>query len=236
MGAIQVFNAARMAAIEAKAIISGMVVGDNLILTAKDGSAVNAGNVRGNPGTMTQAELDTSVRAMFSGTDADIARSPRRAGLAGAMTSKAARADHVHPAPIWNAYAPTWINTGGTNPVIGNGSLTGRFVEIGNTIIGGVTLVVGTTTTFGTVGGRFDFTLPYPTNDGSTYMPLGQVVAYNGARFWRAELLNYGSASRCYPWRDMVTTESSFTPASPFAWASGHQMRMTFCYERSSAP
>lgn len=60
MGTVQVFTADRMLAIENGTIVDGSVVGDNLILEKKDGTPVDAGNVRGpqgiqgiqgNPGT-----------------------------------------------------------------------------------------------------------------------------------------------------------------------------------------
>lgn len=44
------FTAARSEEIEAAAIVSGSVVGDNLILEAHDGSTINAGDVRGAAG------------------------------------------------------------------------------------------------------------------------------------------------------------------------------------------
>lgn len=50
MATVTVFSAARMLLIEAKAIVDGVVTGDNLILTRHDGSTKNAGNVRGAQG------------------------------------------------------------------------------------------------------------------------------------------------------------------------------------------
>lgn len=50
MATITGYTAARMKAIEDKAIVSGTISGDNLILTAYDGTTINAGNVRGPQG------------------------------------------------------------------------------------------------------------------------------------------------------------------------------------------
>lgn len=50
MPAITVFTAARMAAIEATAIVGGYISGDTLILTRKNNATVTAGNVRGPKG------------------------------------------------------------------------------------------------------------------------------------------------------------------------------------------
>lgn len=50
MGTVTGLTAARMLEIEAASVIDGDVVGDDLFLTRKDGSLINAGNVRGGPG------------------------------------------------------------------------------------------------------------------------------------------------------------------------------------------
>lgn len=52
MATVTVFTADRMQAIEDGAIIDGDVIGDDLILTTKDGTPINAGNVRGPQGTI----------------------------------------------------------------------------------------------------------------------------------------------------------------------------------------
>jgi len=51
MGTVQVFTADRMLGIENSSIVDGSVVGDNLILTQKDGTPIDAGNVRGPQGS-----------------------------------------------------------------------------------------------------------------------------------------------------------------------------------------
>lgn len=50
MATVTGFTAARMLLMEAATIISGAIVGDNLILTKHDATTVNAGNVRGATG------------------------------------------------------------------------------------------------------------------------------------------------------------------------------------------
>lgn len=51
MPTVTVYTAEHMKTIEDKSIVAGQVIGDNLILTAHDGSQSNAGNVRGPKGT-----------------------------------------------------------------------------------------------------------------------------------------------------------------------------------------
>lgn len=50
MATVTSLTAARMLAIEASSVVSGEVVGDELILTKHDGSTIDAGNVRGPQG------------------------------------------------------------------------------------------------------------------------------------------------------------------------------------------
>lgn len=50
MGVITGLTAERMLAIEAASVVDGDVVGDDLFLTKRDGTLINAGNVRGGPG------------------------------------------------------------------------------------------------------------------------------------------------------------------------------------------
>lgn len=57
MPAVTVFTAARMLAIEGASVVSGAVSGDNLILTKRDGSTINAGNVRGLAATLKGAVI-----------------------------------------------------------------------------------------------------------------------------------------------------------------------------------
>lgn len=57
----------------------------------------------------------------------------------------------------WTTYTPTWASTG-TAPVIGNGTLQGRFVKIGKIGQAIILIVVGSTTTFGT--GTYTFSMP----------------------------------------------------------------------------
>lgn len=58
----------------------------------------------------------------------------------------------------WTSYTPIWSTDGATQPVIGNGSITGAYKQIGKTVFVRVRLAFGSTTTGGT--GAFYFSLP----------------------------------------------------------------------------
>lgn len=57
----------------------------------------------------------------------------------------------------WTSYTPSWTTTG-TQPTLGDGTLTGAYKQIGKTVFVRVRLVFGTTTTGGT--GDWKFNLP----------------------------------------------------------------------------
>ena len=63
------FTADRMLAIENSTVVDGNIVGDNLILLTRDGTLIDAGNVRGPQGIVgpmgeiSQAELDAAIAA-----------------------------------------------------------------------------------------------------------------------------------------------------------------------------
>jgi hypothetical protein len=74
MGTVTVFDANRMLEIENGTIVDGSVIGDNLILEKKDGTPVDAGNVRGPQGIQGNtgaagADAAFLVRASDPGTN-----------------------------------------------------------------------------------------------------------------------------------------------------------------------
>ena len=57
----------------------------------------------------------------------------------------------------WTAYTPTWT-AATTNPTLGNGSIVGRYRQIGKTVTFSVALTIGSTTNIGQ--GAYGFGLP----------------------------------------------------------------------------
>lgn len=72
----------------------------------------------------------------------------------------------------WTSAAPTWTAFAGT-PVVGNGTLAGRYKKIGKTVHWEIQLVAGTTTTFGTGGTSFKFTIPGGGTAAATFVGSG---------------------------------------------------------------
>lgn len=59
----------------------------------------------------------------------------------------------------WNTYTPTWTATGGT-PSVGNGSIEGRYIKIGNLLHFRFLLLWGSTTSAGGSTTLWTFSLP----------------------------------------------------------------------------
>lgn len=59
----------------------------------------------------------------------------------------------------WGTFTPEWT-AGTTNPSIGNGSIVGRYMQIGTTIFFSTMLTIGSTTNLGS--GTYSFGLPLP--------------------------------------------------------------------------
>jgi len=57
----------------------------------------------------------------------------------------------------WTSYTPTWAGAT-TNPVLGNGTLTGRYMKVGRTVTVEIKLTTGSTTTYGS--GIWRWSLP----------------------------------------------------------------------------
>lgn len=124
----------------------------------------------------------------------------------------------------WRAWTPTWT-AATTNPVIGNGTLTGRYLQVGKLVKCQLRLVIGSTTTTGTGGWRFD----YPVAPNTTYANLyqvGSVFCFNANGINVTGVTQYGSATF---W--LGYTPTPITANSPFAWAEGDYLEVNFDYE-----
>jgi hypothetical protein len=73
----------------------------------------------------------------------------------------------------WTTYTPV-LTASTTNPVLGNGSITGRYVNIGATIIGEIRVIAGTAG-FSRGLGAYSISLPTPAVF-ENFQPVGQVV------------------------------------------------------------
>jgi hypothetical protein len=132
-------------------------------------------------------------------------------------------------------YTPAW--TGATsNPAIGDGTLTGRWVKRGKTCLVNILLVAGSTTTFGS--GAWSFSLPFQASYAVTtggWGWRGVAAIYDssaGQRFDRVAGINRDATtvSQFVAMAD-GTTALTLTSAAPMTWASGDILSLQAEYE-----
>lgn len=133
----------------------------------------------------------------------------------------------------WTSYTPTWT-AATTNPVLGNGTLVGRYMKIGRTVQYHINLIPGSTTTFGSGGYSFDMPAT-SANAGASYVGTAQILA--GSRWAGQNVIspNATTTSPFFSTNSTTTTLSQMSPTVPVnPLASGHQLRITGTYETAA--
>ncbi len=140
----------------------------------------------------------------------------------------------VNGFPQWFAYTPTWTGSV-SNPVVNDGTLTGRFSMQGKLVVAKINLTMGAGTTYGS--GQWRMTFPIATTAYSE-TPDTQV---GGVYLKDAGAANYTG------WCDIVTGSDGYigltyqnatsgglgavTPTAPFTFASTDNIGIQFQYE-----
>lgn len=134
----------------------------------------------------------------------------------------------------WQTYTPSWTAVT-TNPTIGNGTLSGRFAELGKWIIIHIDLQAGSTTTFGS--GTYRWSYPRRARAHATNFGMGgwfmTTDASTGARY-------YGFVRYLNQDQFIVTGEqggvagamiSDFSNTFPITYAVNDHFRGSIFYE-----
>lgn len=136
---------------------------------------------------------------------------------------------------VWTSFPPVWT-AATTNPVLGNGTLTGRYMKIGRTVVCHINLTTGSTTTYGS--GTYSFTLPVTSANAGTSM-VGNVHLLGTSR-WGGQVIispnatGLGAFFPTYPSSVADTRLSNFTGTAPETLAANAQIRITFVYEAAT--
>lgn len=125
----------------------------------------------------------------------------------------------------WQSYTPTWT-AGTTNPSIGNGTLSGRYIQIGKLVYCQFTMRAGSTTTFGSGIWRFS----YPVAPNTTYANLYQVGSIyaldDGAANYNG-ITQYAGAT----YMGLIISGNWVSATAPFTWANGDVLEVNVIYE-----
>jgi len=148
------------------------------------------------------------------------------ASAAGIVQSKLALAD-------WAAYTPAWASFG-TQPALSNGTLTGRYVRLGDTVYGQVFFSAGSSTTFGT--SWWTFSLPTAAQDSLSMQGSGY-AENNGVTGYVVTARGTGSGDFLLVWgRNAGGGVTEYYSVNvPFAWATGDFFNVSFTYEWAAA-
>lgn len=122
------------------------------------------------------------------------------------------------------AYTPV-LGSGGTAPVLGNGTLSGTVRRTGAIATVTINFQLGSTTTLGT--GALTFSLPtFAINIGGLVQPCGSALLNSGGVLYEATV-QIAETQTATLIRD---TTGSITFNSPVTFTTGDTMRMTFSY------
>ena len=123
------------------------------------------------------------------------------------------------------AYTPTWTGSS-TNPAIGNGTITGRYMRRGKTVTATINIAAGSTTTYGS--GFWSFTLPFTAD--TTVSPIGvaQILDSSTGTIYTGNVIHVTSTTM------VVYSHNTTAPvgaAVPMTWAVSDTLRLTLTYE-----
>jgi hypothetical protein len=125
----------------------------------------------------------------------------------------------------WTAYTPVW--TASTAPALGNGTLTGAYMQVGDLVFIKIVLSPGSTTTFGT--GPWRFSLPVTPEIHSLIPGLANdasAVDRSPVAAWVFTALASGDNMRI----GTSTGVDSLGSLIPFTWASGDTLVLSGSY------
>lgn len=135
----------------------------------------------------------------------------------------------------WSAYAPI-LTASTTNPVIGNGSITGRYMLTGATVFGEIRIIAGTAG-FTRGLGTYKVSLPVA-GVIENYQPVGQVVMRDegpGVTYFGTAIFNNNAASviELYMHSQVGQFDEgvAVTESTPFLFSGNDKILIQFTYE-----
>lgn len=133
-------------------------------------------------------------------------------------------------------YTPTWSASGGSPlPSIGNGTLTGTYVKIGQLVIVSVLLTGGSTTVWGTNSDAWTMTLPFQAANVSGLGYFGAGVAGDaGVSSYPLIVTCAANATTVRFLKTTTGVSGNFTANDPFAWGTGDSLQFTLVYRASA--
>lgn len=137
----------------------------------------------------------------------------------------------------WTDYTPVWTSTAGV-PAIGNGTLYGRYTQIGKTVHGIVYFLLGSTSTQGSAGGVFLWSLPLAGHGPFAWQVMGTAKCWNpstaSSLFAQARFYGDGALNKialAYSATAPAGVEAQVGLGVPWAWPTSGEISFHFTYE-----
>jgi len=137
------------------------------------------------------------------------------------------------PVGAWQSYTVSWT-ADTTNPSIGNGTLAGRYTQIGKTCILIIGLTMGSTTTYGS--GNWSFSLPKTAKNtsGIIFCGVAHIRKFGTANYERiAQISPVVSTTVIKLFNDPTqgSNSSNISATVPFTWGDGDTLGIEITYE-----
>ena len=140
--------------------------------------------------------------------------------------------DNLNALGEWNtSWTPTWTGSTG-NPVLGNGTLVGRYLETAEWVYFFIHLTMGGTTTYGTGTWRFDL----PVNSAARPWTFEGIAIDSSASNDFHALFRRSAADEVSGRCDATTAGNAMraiTSANPFTWATGDELYIAGAYQKA---
>jgi len=128
----------------------------------------------------------------------------------------------------WTSYTPQWTSSG-TQPVIGDGVLLGKYLRINKFIMAEMTLITGGTTTFGT--GQYRLSLPITAKAplwNYANAGMGRIFDASAVQaYWTAALFFAGATT----YVAFTTSFGTVTNTVPMTWGVSDELTVQVMYE-----
>lgn len=153
---------------------------------------------------------------------------PKRQDFQDIATTANAAILAASPQSAWLTFSPAWTATG-TNPVIGNGSIVGRYIQLGKTVFLRASITMGSTTTYGS--GQYILSLPVTAAAGS--IQLADAFYFNGTNYRGYARMPAGATtlSLFAPNTTAGAADRVVSSTVPFTFASTNSISVSGCYE-----
>jgi hypothetical protein len=135
--------------------------------------------------------------------------------------------DGTSPDGEWASYTPTWTASV-SNPVLGDGTIDGRYKQFGKIVHFYINILMGSTTTFGT--GDWRVSLPVASQNNFNVIANGMYLD-NTTQWYEGSALNAVTGSTTT--LTMYYTNTTASNITPFNWAAGDYLVITGTYEAS---